>query len=565
MVSPMQHEDPSSPAGKLARFGHTDIPFEAVLDAAPDAVVVVDRDGRIQLTNLQTEIMFGYRAAELHGQPIERLLAESLHAIHRQHREHYVQSPKTRPMGAGLELGAVRKDGSAFPVEISLSPLETPGGMLVTAIIRDISRRKHAEMERQHLLEDAEEARAQTERAIERIRRVQAITDRALANLNLEKLLDELLERVHALLEVDHSVFLLLDPERQMLIPQAGTGMAREAGLGTEIAVGQGFAGRVAAERAPVALVEIDDSALENPLYMQLGTRSLLGVPLVVEGRLVGVVHVGTIQRRQFQADEVELLQLVADRLALAVDNALLYQAAQQAIQSRETFLSIASHELKTPLTTVKGWVHMIVGALRGPDDYDRESMELFASELIDQVDRLDVLITDLLDASRIQQGRLELSLEQVDLAELTRRVIGRFAYTNERTDQHRLDYRGPDIVTGEWDADRLEQVLTNLISNALKYSPEGGDVLVGIDDTGDAVELSVTDQGIGIGAKEQSELFQPFTRTDSARRYASGTGLGLYITKQIVDLHGGSIDIVSDIGAGTTVCVRLPRSHRAE
>jgi signal transduction histidine kinase len=196
---------------------------------------------------------------------------------------------------------------------------------------------------------------------------------------------------------------------------------------------------------------------------------------------------------------------------------------------------------------------------LRTPDGIDAVSVAKFTTELLEQVDRLDLLITDLLDASRIQQGRLDLHPERVDLATLARRVVNRFSQTPEHGDTHRIRFEGPDEVVGTWDGDRLDQVLTNLVSNALKYSPDGGDVLVRLETDRDQVELSVIDQGIGIELSEQTALFQPFSRTAEARRHASGTGLGLYITRQIVELHGGTIDLVSDVGVGTTILVRIP------
>ncbi len=540
-------------------LANVEIPFAAVVDAAPDAIVIVDRDGRVLMINREAERIFGYSPDELDGQPVERLIPTTFHAVHGRHRHDYVATPRTRPMGAGMELEGLRKDGTVFPVEISLSPLETASGLLVTAIIRDTTTRKQDEQERQRLLEQTETARTEAEHVATRLSHVQAISDRALAQLNLDKLLDELLGRVHALLEVDEAVILLLDPDRQVLVPRAAIGVQGEVGSGVAIPVGRGFAGRVASERRPVVVRDIDRVDLVNPLLRDAGIRSLLGVPLLVEGRLVGVVHVGSVRAREFGADEIDLLQLVADRLALAVDNALLYQAAQHAVLARETFLSIASHELKTPLTTVKGWVHMIVGALGNPDEMDPESIAMFARELLEQVDRLDVLITDLLDASRIQQGRLDLRPEQVDLAALAQRVLGRFAYAPEHTDMHRIVYDGPESAPGNWDSDRLDQVLTNLVSNALKYSPQGGEVRLRLATAEDAVEVSVSDEGIGIEVKEQADLFRPFARTNEARRHASGTGLGLYITKQIVELHGGTIDLISDIGIGTTISVRLP------
>lgn len=533
--------------------------FRALLESAPDAIVIVDQAGRIVLVNGQAEVMFGYPREQMIGQPVELLLPERFRAAHRDHRHIYADAPRTRPMGIGLELRGRRSDGSEFPVEISLSPLETEEGLLITSIIRDVTERQRMEQERRALLEQARAAQAEAERAVEMVQRLLSVSDTALAHLTLEELLADLLDRLQDALHADAIVIYLLEPESNTLVPRAVKGVAGLLESDVHVPVGRGFAGSIAAEQRPKVLEEVREGDLLNPLLREKGVRSLLGAPLVIAGRMIGVVNVGTLKPRRFDDDDVRLLQLAGDRIALAVENALLYREAQQAVQAREEFLSIAAHELKTPLTTVKGWVELLVAALRDPETVDAESIAMFAQELQGQVGRLEALIADLLDASRVQQRRLGLRPEPTDLAALAGRVLARFEHAPERTSQHTLVLDAPGPVHGVWDPDRLDQVLTNLISNALKYSPQGGDVCLRVGLDGDHATVVVTDQGIGISAEEQAQLFQPFARGEVARRTASGTGLGLYITTDIVEQHGGTLELESAPGAGTTVRVRLP------
>lgn len=544
-------------------FDLGDSAFRSVLEAAPDGIVIVDRTGAIVLVNSQVEQLFGYRRSELVSRGIELLVPERYHEIHRSHRSRYIATPAPRPMGIGLELFGRRKDGSEFPVEISLSPMDVGGDRFIISIIRNVTERKRADAERIELLAQARSAQVAAEQAAAEVRQLQGISDAALAHLALSDLLQELLERVRVAMEIDTAAILLLDPAGEILERRAASGFEANLRDVAPVPLGQGFAGRVAAERRAIALADLDDVVLVNAVLRDRGIRSMLGVPLVAKGRLLGVAHVGTLKRREFTTQDENFLQLVADRAALAIENSLLYQQAQQAAQVREAFLSMAAHELRTPLTTVMGWAAMLADAARNPER-DPEALASFVEELQSQVQRLDTLINDLLDASRLQQQRTELRPEEIDLAALIQHVLVRFEHASELQSAHRIVFESSDSVVGYWDPGRMEQVVTNLISNALKYSPDGGEVRTAVTDEGNRVTLSIQDQGIGVGPEDLAHLFEPFRRTDTARRTAGGTGLGLYITRQLVEQHGGTIEMASVVGDGTTVTVRLPRVARA-
>lgn len=229
---------------------------------------------------------------------------------------------------------------------------------------------------------------------------------------------------------------------------------------------------------------------------------------------------------------------------------------------ARQEFLLTASHELKTPITSVKMAAQLLDRALIQPDPAfpaDRESIARWRRQLMLGVERLERLIAELLDATRIQQGRLALRPRRVDLSEMALAVVERFEIASDRRVTHALILDAPEPVEGVWDPSGIDQVLTNLVSNALKYSPDGGNVTVRVAGDGDGAVLSVTDAGIGITPEQQDELFKPFARGSTLAHGISGTGLGLYITKRVVEQHGGTIAIESIPGIRTTFTVCLP------
>lgn len=251
-----------------------------------------------------------------------------------------------------------------------------------------------------------------------------------------------------------------------------------------------------------------------------------------------------------FSGHVVLLIDVTGERQALA--------QAERAIALRDRFISIASHELRTPLTSIKGVAQLLL-RLSNAGLLDNDGLTRQLATIDTQANRLRRLIEELLDVSRIQSGRLELKPEQADLTALIQRAKD----VLPEADQHRVHVHTQQPVVGFWDTLRLEQVVMNLMDNALKYSPDDSTVDVHIVQTGDTIHLSVRDAGIGIPIADQHDLFEPFARASNApTRNRHGLGLGLYITRQIVTLHGGSITVDSNEGQGSTFTVRLPIGH---
>ncbi|WP_426756793.1 ATP-binding protein [Myxococcus sp. Y35] len=287
-----------------------------------------------------------------------------------------------------------------------------------------------------------------------------------------------------------------------------------------------------------------------------LNPHSVLAVPVHTRGRTLGVITLGTSApcRRLVTAD-VAMAEELARRVAVALENASLYRDAQAAVRLRDEFLSVASHELKTPLTSLK-LQHGLIDRAMGEDC--REKVQPRLATAMRQVQRLSALVESLLDVSRISLGRLALEPSDVDLGQAVRDAVDRLEEVFTQAGcPVRVEVPGP--LPGRWDSLRLDQVLVNLLTNAAKYGA-GRPVLVEASSDGEeSVRVSVRDEGIGIAAEDLPRLFGRFERAVSDRHYG-GLGLGLYISRQIVDAMGGRIEVESQPGAGSIFTVRLPR-----
>jgi PAS domain S-box-containing protein len=304
----------------------------------------------------------------------------------------------------------------------------------------------------------------------------------------------------------------------------------------------------------PKALFDVQD----------LGLDSYLCVPLLSRGRILGAFTWGySGSEREYDERDLRLAEDLARRAASAVDNARLFREAKEAVQVRDEFLSVASHELKTPLTPLRLKLHTTRRALRVSNGaLDRETLLAHLDAAEHQVVRLSRLIDSLLDVSRIGAGRLELDWEDVDLARVVHEVVGRFEPQAAHV-RSPLIVQAPRPLIGRWDPLRLEQVVTNLLSNALKYGA-GKPVELVVTSNGDHAVLLVQDHGIGIDSGDLSRIFGRFERAVSERHYG-GLGLGLYITRTLVEALGGTIEVRSSPGEGSTFIVMLPGLYASE
>lgn len=296
-----------------------------------------------------------------------------------------------------------------------------------------------------------------------------------------------------------------------------------------------------------------------NSILNKLGIESLMIVPLLTRGKVMGIVtFISCESGRHFDKYDLALAENLAKRTSTAVDNAQLYLRAQEAVRAREEFLSLASHELKTPLTSLLLQLQIVLRSI-SQDPLAKLSIERLLNLLKNaenQTKKLADLISNLLNVSRITGGRLSLQLKRVNLSEILNRVVDNFKERPIRENVQIKSFIEKDVI-GKWDSLQLDQVITNLVSNALKYG-KGKPIEIRLESENNWARIIVKDNGIGIGSKDLNNIFEPFSRMvkDDDQQ---GLGVGLYIVKQIVEAHRGRIKVFSTLHKGSTFIVELP------
>ena len=364
--------------------------------------------------------------------------------------------------------------------------------------------------------------------ARKRLEQVQAVTDAALAHLGFEELLGVLLPRIREILNADTCAVLLLDEDRKELVARAAAGLEEEVEQRVRIPLGRGFAGRVAAESRPVILDDVDHADVVNPILREKGIKSMLGVPLRVDGQVIGVLHVGTLVPRRFTDADVELLELVSERVALAIERARLHEQVVALDQLKANFVAVASHELRTPAASVYGSLATIVGRR---DQLSPELREQLLQVAYEQADRLCRLLEQLLDLSRLDARGVRVEPKPLVLHSLLAKIAA--DATPEGTPVQ-LDV-APDLAVVA-DPLVLDRVITNLVLNAVKYgSPP---IVVAAEQRDRHLRIAVEDGGDGIPDELQGRLFDRFERGDDT----GGSGLGLSIARAYARAHGGDL-----------------------
>lgn len=524
-----------------AALHQSDLRARIILESITDAFFTIDERWRFTYLNAEAERILRRPREALVG----RVLWEEFPEL------------EAAPFGRQLREAAEERRTVVFeePVPARRAWLEVcayPSDVGLSVYFRDVTERRQRQEEQEFLSE---------------------ATQRLTSSLELDRTLEAAC-RVAVPRFADWSAVHLVDddagltrrvalagpsPERELRYRERARAVWKTSDLALPLREGHSLLiERLAPGQAGTFFQRADDAAAVT----ELGLTSLVWVPLFARGRRIGSLAYAAAGTRQYTARDLALAEEVARRTAIAVDNARLYREAREAIRVRDEFLSVAAHELRTPLTASRLHVDGVLrAARRGQVDAERLVQKMEHSRR--QLGRLGELVDDLLDLSRITAGRLTLHPELADLREIAEEVVERFrGELANAGDLVRVEAEGP--VVGAWDRLRLEQVLTNLLSNALKYGERRPVVVrVGAGDGNRAV-LEVVDRGIGIRPEDQARLFRRFERAVSYRQY-SGFGLGLWIVGQIVDAMGGEIHVRSAPGEGSTFTVSVPRSPAVE
>jgi signal transduction histidine kinase len=335
-------------------------------------------------------------------------------------------------------------------------------------------------------------------------------------------------------------------------------------GAGDEITTrtigrGKGLTGKALETGEMIFYERPEGEALEDDeLRGQRRARSIVVAPMKFNEEIIGAISLQSFQTDVYGRSQMRLLQTIANQAAIAVRNAQLFTSEQTAKNERDEFLSLVTHEIKNPLTSIKGYTELAEHSIRSADV---EGAADALHVIRDESARILRLAEDLLEASRAAAGKFSVRMEQVDLRTIVQQIVSKYSATSQR--QLRLDC-DPTVPSIEGDPVRLAQVVENLVSNALKYSPEGTPVTVGLRSDERLVRLTVQDQGAGIASEKLPLIFERFYRIEEEGNVIKGTGLGLFITREIVRMHGGTIDVESVVDAGSTFIVQLPRPTAA-
>jgi PAS domain S-box-containing protein len=520
----------------------------AIVESSDDAIISKDLSGVVVSWNKGAERLYGYTAEEMVGRPLSALVPpddpdEMPALLERLKRGEHVQHLRTV---------RVSKDGTRRDVSLTISPVKNAEGKVVgvSKIARDITAAKRAE-EAALFLADASHALAEISDVASTLHRVARLAVPRFADWCAVDLLgpDGSLRRV-AVAHVDPArVQLALDLQRRYPPdPDAPRGLWQILRTGRPELIPR-ITDAMLAEWVP------EEGRLRT--LRELGLRSYLGVPLRVRGKPVGVLtFVAAESGRQYDAADLAVAEDLAERAGIAVENARLYAELREADRHKDEFLAMLAHELRNPLAPIRTALHVMKQPGATPDVVGR--VRDMAER---QVQHMARLLDDLLDVSRISRGRIELRQEVVEVADLVRRTVEAVRPVMEER-RHELTVAlpaGPLRVQG--DPDRLEQVLTNLLHNAAKYSDPGGRVWLAAECEGGEVLLRVRDTGIGIDPHVLPRVFDLFVQVERRLdRSKGGVGIGLTLVKKLAELHGGTVRAFSaGLGQGSEFVVRLP------
>lgn len=521
----------------------SDAILAGIVTISADAIICVDESQRIVFFNEGAERIFGYSAHEIRGMPLETLIPARFRASHADHVREFGRSPtRARKMGERGQISGIRKNGVEFPAEAAISHLGEEGSRVYSVVLRDVTERRQA-LEVQRLLAEAGETLASSLGPDDTLRNatrlvVPGLADACVVNVYHDGISHGVraahvdpsraaeLERSRAEHPIDlegwHPVAEVMRTRRTLVLSRASAGGANRQ----------------------LMLHDIFDAPPEDAIV----------VPLSARDQLLGVM---ALYREKGSYDDADLFvaEEIGRRVALAIDNARLHDLVHVGIRARDDMIGIVSHDLRNPVNAVK----MLTGVMLDPSREEPLSSEMveYATIIRQAAEQMDSLIRDLLDVTRVEAGRLNVAARPEDTEELLSDALRTLApVVQEKSLTLRLT-APDDIPRVMAEKERVGQALSNLVGNAVKFSPPGTEILVRVSVLDGEVLFSVSDRGNGMTAEQLSHAFDRFWQ--SSRTDRQGAGLGLAITKGIVEAHGGRIWAESRLGAGSTFYFTLP------
>jgi PAS domain S-box-containing protein len=529
--------------------------FKLGIDHSDDAVFITDPDGTILYANPGFEKVYGYKQEEVIGQN-PRLLQSG--KMSRDYYKHLWDTLLSKNTVTG-EVTNRKKDGQLISVAETSSPILDDNNNIIgfLSVHHDMTATKQAEealkRRNEYLAASAEIGRLVT------------------STLDLNAIFSRTVNLVSERFGYYHAAIFIVEETGFNVVLREGTGSA-----GAEMKRNHhslpvnehSIVGKVALTGEPVVVnnTALDSTHKPNPLLPD--TRAEAAIPLRVGSRIIGALDIQSTSVGAFTSDDLAVLQILADQVAVAIDNARSYELSQQAVKEmrevdrvKSQFLANMSHELRTPLNSIIGFSRVILKGIDGPIS-DLQQQDLTA--IYNSGQHLLGLINDVLDLAKIEAGKMELAFDQVNMSDLIASVMSTASGLVKDKNIKLVKNVHGELPPVRADAIRIRQVLLNLLSNAAKFTDEGEIIVDASVETGTngrpEILVSVTDTGPGIAPEDQAKLFQPFSQVDdSPTRKTGGTGLGLSISHQLIQMHGGRIGVHSAIGKGSTFYFTLP------
>ncbi len=528
--------------------------YDQLLQSLPNGVVLISKERTIVHINAQLEKMFGYRKEELLEKNIEILMPERFHARHRKHVADYVANPRVRSMGSGLELFGLRKDGTEFPIDISLSYLTRDGEVFPLAVVRDITEQKNAE----HKIA----LNYQIQKTISSVLKI------SLEPISLEEQLSHVLDLILTIpgfaMHARGSIYLVAkdkDPKTLELKAMHGFSVAQVDSCKT-VSLEKGL---TAVQAASCQIITAD--CLEVPHDIQYAVSNFAGqycVPIVIGKRTLGMVNVAVTGEHRRISEEEEFLAAIANSLAGLIerhDSEMEKNRLREQLHESEKLAALGritanvSHTIKNPLMAIGGFANRLVDKL--PEGTKEKK---YAGLIFTEAVRLENVLQNVLLFSRRDANRRE----ECNVHEIIERALMMYEdICRGKSIVIRSHFADVPAVFGN--KEQILQAVENILSNAIDAMPLGGTLTVGINEEQireiSYVAINVQDTGQGIEAENINRIFEPFFTT---KLLLKGTGLGLSITKKVVEEHDGFIRVDSKIGIGTTFSLFLPTQSHA-
>ena len=531
----------------------------AVVELALDSIVTIDRHGRILEFNPAAERTFGYKRSDVIGKPMAELIVPpAFRAAHYTGLERYLATGEAHVLGRRLELEGMRSDGSVFPVELAIMRVPVPGEPVFTSYLRDVSAQRRTAA-RQKLLLDASALLASSLHYEQTLRNISRVVIPAFADWYTVDVVDPKTGEVHRLV-VEHR-----DPDKVALanaMAEKYRDTREDRGVAKVLRTGETEWLR---EIPNEVIRDAAMNAEHGRMLEELGLRSYILAPLKARNTVLGAIgFVSAESGRLYDEDDVAIAEELGRRAGQAVENARLFseveeqrELLQQANRAKSAFLAAMSHELRTPLNAIIGYTDLLTTGVHGAvSDPQRDRLERIKRS----AHHLVGLINDILSFARLEAGRLTYDIARVSVKEVLHAAEELVA--PQMVKKHlRLDRR--DESAGELvcaDREKLLQILTNLLSNAVRHSPENGTIVLASRRDKSEIVFRVRDSGPGIPDDKLEEIFHPFVQVEDT--YAGdrqGTGLGLSISRELARAMHGDVTVESELGKGATFKVTLP------